>query len=109
MPRRDRWFRSRVPREAQIFIEERGLPMPDTWVEAGERPPYLTDSARAILFGDDLPKDLAPKLGVPVDAGRIALPTLVTRLMKTGTGRAELLRIHPQLVLRPSIDSPGSS
>jgi hypothetical protein len=67
----DRRYRMLVPQEVQDFIEDEGLPLPDSFVDAPERPPYLPYSARAILFGDLLPEDLARELGVPVDVGRL--------------------------------------
>jgi hypothetical protein len=65
----DRRYRLRVPRDVQNLIDEEGLPTPDVYTDPGERPPYLSYSARAILFGDPIPQDLADQLGVPVDIG----------------------------------------
>ncbi len=73
MPFGDRRYRLLVPREAQNFIAENGLPTPDSFLAGAEHPPYYPDSIRAIVFGDLLPEDLASKLGVPRDVGRVAV------------------------------------
>lgn len=70
MPFGDRQYRMRIPNEDQNFVEDNHLPVPDTYIAASERPPYLPYSARALLFGELLPDDLARELGVPVDFGR---------------------------------------
>lgn len=73
MPIGDRRYRMFVSREAQAFIAEHNMEPADSWHRSGEYPPYYPDSVRAIVFGEDLPEDLAMKLQVPVDLGRTTL------------------------------------
>lgn len=50
LPLGDWFYRTRVPREVQVFAEDEKLSLPDTYVDSGEAPPYYPDSLRAFLL-----------------------------------------------------------